>query len=269
MNKLTTSFCFTVILTFFASYGWAGTVKDQRLLPISVEEVKSAARKLPLSAYQHRTIISRADSSGLEKTAYDEYVRLRKQHPDSFHANLLCGVASKIYLDWATNPGTRKGKSYSRNEVKLVAGLQNTSRECLEKALATDPSSGIAHTEYGFFLFYRGNKQEEGMRLLVKGVGLAPNDPRTHRLLGDVLSLPGTKFYTPDKAQKELKKAIQLDLSYASPHWRLATLYTYLRRFEEASKELSAYVRLIPESSANSESVISLRAELQKHVKPL
>ncbi len=265
--RMPTSFLLALIFVTLSVSGFAGNAKDARRLPISPEEVKSAARNLPLSSPQHHVLISRAGTSGFQRLAYEEYLRLKKQHPNDFHANLLCGVAAKIYLDWLTHPDTRKGRPLSRSEIKLIFDVQNTARTCLKKALEINPTSGIAHTEYGYYLFYRDGKQDEGMRLLVKGASLDKSNPRTHRLLGDVLSQSGTKFYNLNKAQQELRKAIALDASYAAPHYSLATLYTYLRRFEEANRELSVYLSLVPESATSSEAVTSLRSELQKHLR--
>ncbi len=174
----------------------AKTIPDQRLIAISLFDLQSQVRRSPLNLTIHNRLISQAASSGLQKQAFSEYQKRYEKEPEKFEAALLCGLAADVYSDSITSPTSRNGKSFIASESRLLGQLYETTRNCFEKALKLNPTSGEAHSEYGYFLAFKADNKKKALPELVKGTALSKDNPRAHRLLGEALAMPNTAVYS-------------------------------------------------------------------------
>ena len=124
------------------------------------------------------------------------------------------------------------------------------------------------------------NPEENGLQMGRRAVALAPNDPLTHWRLGEVvhqklppdqvaqvvdeyekavsLSPNDYRFWMDlgpaleqsgefDRAEKALRRAVDLAPSYASPHWYLGNFLVRAGKYEEAFNELRLASDAAPE----------------------
>ncbi len=235
----------TVILglAFFClSYISASAHKltDERCMPISKLILVSSIRHTPLSSPAQDALVSRATSSGLYRTAYEEYANLLKNNPSSSRANYLLGtLAYDYYMIESMRNGLSAGDL-------LIIKLSHTMQKCLKKSVELDSKSARAKSMWGFYLWQFGHRFAEGMALLREAVKIAPEDPFVHMKLGDIYSNASGKDYDVSKAEQELDRAIDLDPQYIPPHFILQYLYLGLMRHEEAKREEKAWRELLP-----------------------
>jgi len=234
--------------------------KDPLRSIITIKEIKEIAQK-PWNSEEHRIAIARAAASGLQRDAYYAYASKTIRPASEFNARILRGLAAETYFESLVNPILNHGSSHI--PVPLTSKLLATAQENFEKAVEINPKSGIAHCEWGTYLFYYGQERIRGLEELRKGVELDPNQARCHLLLGNALSMPGFQQANFSEAERELRKAITLKPNYAIPHRSLATIYISQKRWKNAQDELNAFLSFASQKDADSDTV----ALLQKQIK--
>lgn len=230
------------ILLSMALSSLAVQTKDAATVPITEVQLRQLIQKTPLDSTEHSRLMARAQTSHLYKVAYEQYTLLWKAHPKDAHANLLRGVMAEEY--WL-------GSTYRSTHINLTAKEQgmlfDTAQTCLAQAVKLQPNLTGANTAYGLFLWnYRSDRQEDGLSLIKKAVALNPKGIRAHVALGEIYSNPYRKAYAPQKAEAELRRAIELDPTYSYAHYTLIHLYLTLHRYQDAQKELQVYSNLLP-----------------------
>lgn len=237
---------------------------DQRRTPITAQQLKARLGSIPLSSEEHGVLIARTGGTDASRIAYETYTRIWKAKSD-FHANLWRGVAAKVYAEHVLSPFDKNGpRTFNKQQLALSNTLWKVAGSSLKQAVTLDERSGLAHAEYGYFLFYRDSKIEAGVKHLEKGVLLAPKNPRTHRLLAGVYSNRATKFYNPNKAEDGYRVALKLDPNYAAARWGRMYLYESMKRYKDALDELSAYKSLVPPEVSQSYVVSMTESRLKR-----
>lgn len=225
----------------FAQASNGQSLKDKRLADISTVELTKLISATPLNSPIHQELLLRASHSHLMIVAYDQYSVLWQQHPNSADTNLWRGIAAEYLFSDSMYPELRK--TYSKVATDL---LLPTATTCLAKAVKVAPNSPTANREDGFFLWQYGNKLPEGLLLLRKALRLAPSDPRTHTMWGNVYANPDGKAYDLKKAIYELRVANSLDPSYAFPHELLSNIYARQNLTVMAMQEQMKFQQLMP-----------------------
>jgi Flp pilus assembly protein TadD len=233
---------------------------DQRLQPVKANELVRLIQETPISSKQHAVLISRASKSKLTAIAYQQYKIIQTRMQKNPDANLYLGKAAFEYWRYMDSPAQYAvyGHSNYPNTIFTVA------RTAFNRATELAPNSAMAKAELGFFLWQWGNSMDKGLAMLMKASILAPNDARVHVLVGDLYSNPSTSSYKPQKAEQEMKKAVELDPTYAYPHFLLAGLYIRLRQYQSAENELKSYFNLAPPSTIEEEWAKRLQSEIDE-----
>lgn len=218
---------------------------DTKLLPISKEDLIKRIQRTPIQSPEHSELISRAYVSHLAGEAYAQYTALWRKQPNNAFTNLRRGVAAAEYWQYATNP--------SVNELPLSSpqadSVEQSASSCLAKAVELAPKSALTSAQYGHFLFYKGY-MDKGVTLMKTATALDDKMPVVHELLGEVYSSPNPPYYSPKKAEDELRTAIRLAPSDSYPHWILARLYVMTNRYQQAQREMQAYLNMAPTTVA-------------------
>lgn len=152
-----------------------------------------------------------------------------------------------------------RGRYYLLNQFTSTKAL-NTAKSNFEEAIRKDPGfapaySGLAET-YVFLVYFHGVPREDGYRgakeALVKAVELDDNIGEIHDALG-VLSW---RFdWDWERADREFKRAIELQPSYSCAHEDRAEYLSFMGRNAEARSESAKSNAIDPgPSSAMSES---------------
>ena len=111
--------------------------------------------------------------------------------------------------------------SFAATETRL--GKLSESDSLLRKALRVDLNNGSAWLLLGMNALAQ-KRDEESVADLVQATYHDPNNPRTHNYLGIAAGRKGWS----DTSEQELRRAVELDPTYADANFNLAVLY--LRR---------------------------------------
>ena len=95
-----------------------------------------------------------------------------------------------------------------------------------------------------------------------EAVSLAPKYPVIHIKLGEAYSNATPGVYRPRRAEEELRLALELAPSTASPHFLLMRLYEQEKRYKEAERELLTYLALAPPQTAQEPWVKDYQARI-------
>ena len=124
-------------------------------------------------------------------------------------------------------------------------------REYFQQAIAADPNYALAHTGLADTLalmpYYGNFKPSEYMPLAKqsaqKALELDPNLAEAHASLGQILT---NYDYDFKGAQRELKRAIELDPKYPSAYQWLSEVYSYSGNNDQALAEMNRALELDP-----------------------
>ena len=124
-------------------------------------------------------------------------------------------------------------------------------REYFRQAIANDPNYALAHTGLADTLalmpYYGNFRPNEYMPLAKqsaqKALEIDPNLAEAHASLGQILFLHDYDF---KGAERELKRAIELDPKYPSAYQWLSESYTYLGNNDQALSEINKGLELDP-----------------------
>lgn len=210
-------------------------VRDPRFEPITRDQLVAAVRTTPSASGVNEVLIARASRWGVIAEAYHVYTAAWEQHRSEAYANLWRGYAAQSCFEAL---GVRR---IERGTLPSGADLLRVAEECLKRAAQSVPENPRAVGFYGFFLFQYGNRQKDGVALLIHAVHLGGRDPLIRDLLGDALSNRYGVVYQPRQAETELCAASQLDPQYAQPHYLLWMLYRDLGRRADADREKLAF----------------------------
>lgn len=124
-------------------------------------------------------------------------------------------------------------------------------REYFQQAIVADPNYALAHTGLADTLalmpYYGNFRPSEYMPLAKqaaqKALGIDPNLAEAHASLGQILT---NYDYDLKGAEKELKKAIELDLKYSSAYQWLSEVYLYWGEYDQALSEINKALEVDP-----------------------
>ncbi len=124
-------------------------------------------------------------------------------------------------------------------------------REYFQQAIAADPRYALAHTGLADTLalmpYYGNFRPSEYMPLAKqaaqKALGIDPNLAEAHASLGQILT---TYDYDFNGAERELKRAIELDPKYPSAYQWLSEVYLYLGKYDQALSEINKALEVDP-----------------------
>jgi len=104
--------------------------------------------------------------------------------------------------------------------LKIAMKNYSEAEHYLEKALAIDNNSGLAHYLLGRTLFLQ-DKLDEALSSLEQGIAHDPKNAKAHNCVGVISSRKG--WIT--RAEKAFTEAVQIDPDYGDAHFNLAVLY--------------------------------------------
>ncbi len=158
----------------------------------------------------------------------------------------------------------KAGKNYTENSEAYRLYLQGRyfwnkrsvpsfkdAIKCFEQSLALDPNYALAYSgladSYTLLAVYRGAEPKDSMprakEAALKALALDPDLAEAHASLGQVLQ---TYDYDFAGAEREYKRALELNPNYASAHQWYAELLTNVGRFDESSIEIERAIELDP-----------------------
>jgi Tfp pilus assembly protein PilF len=121
-----------------------------------------------------------------------------------------------------------------------------------QRALELDPNSAIVHFQYGDFLARMGRSSEAAAQK-DRAAELEPYQPFFAARVGSNPSSPD-----PEKALKQILKAIDLDRNYWFSHVMAASVYSQRKEYDKAIAEAQLSKKLSPDqtwSDANLSSI--------------
>ena len=221
--------------------------RDERMKPITAQELTQRIQITPLESRAHRILIARAYESHLLKTAYEQYTRLWRKKPEDAYTNFWRGSVSRSYWRYATSPQVKKLSLDSPLANELFKSMQ----DCLLKAVQKAPNSALTNSEYGYVLVIYGHEikgwsQYAGTKYLDKAAKIAPRDADVLTLSGDAYCTPYRETYNPVIGIRDLMLAAQIEPDYAIPHWVLARTYILTKAYKKAQEEIARFLMLTP-----------------------
>src|SRR5712692_1767910 len=116
----------------------------------------------------------------------------------------------------------------------------------LSRTIELDPKNWKAHIDHGSLLILGKDKdRHDALDEAQLVVSEQPNNTDAHVLLANVLAVLGK----PDKALKEMQKAIQLDSTKPQLYLNLAAKQTRAKQFEAAEESYKKAIQLDPKSA--------------------
>lgn len=116
----------------------------------------------------------------------------------------------------------------------------------LESALAIEPQM-IPALGYLATIYVEQGKYDEAVKTFEKALGYDEKNALLHYLIADTLLK--TQNSAPERAERELKRAIELDTNLALAHSVLGMLYVRQMRWEEARATLERAVEIAPQTA--------------------
>lgn len=130
--------------------------------------------------------------------------------------------------------------------AQLIKGDNVEAQQSFERSLELDPRSVPALAYLGTAYADRG-QYDEALKYYERAVAGGGNSPVPLYLAADaMLRLPDID---EPRVEKYLRRAVELDPSFASAHMALARLHVRADRWAEAAAEFEQVVRLLPQSA--------------------
>jgi Flp pilus assembly protein TadD len=104
--------------------------------------------------------------------------------------------------------------------VRFQQGKFDEALKALQQAVKLSPTDAFSYSNLGI-VYYQLNQFENAIDALNAAKALDPNDPKTHNYLGCACSQKGWS----EVAEKEFRKAIELDGNFGDAHFNLALVY--------------------------------------------
>ena len=121
-----------------------------------------------------------------------------------------------------------------------------------QRALELDPNSAIVHFQYGDFLGRMG-RSEESSAQKDRAAELEPDSPFFAARVGSIPSNPD-----PEKALKQILKAIDLDPNYWFSHVMAAAVYSQRKEYDKAIAEAQKAKTLSPDQTWSDTNLSSI-----------
>ncbi len=104
--------------------------------------------------------------------------------------------------------------------VRFQQGKYEEALKALQQAVKLSPTDAFSYSNLGI-VYYQLNQYENAIDALNSAKALDPNDAKTHNYLGCAESQKGWQ----EVAEKEFRKAIEIDDSFPDAHYNLAIVY--------------------------------------------
>jgi tetratricopeptide (TPR) repeat protein len=130
--------------------------------------------------------------------------------------------------------------------AELNDGKSDDAQKSFERSLELDPKAVPALAYLGFTYAERG-QYDEAIKFYERAISADANLAAPYYLTADVM-LKRTDFDQP-RVEKLLRRAIELDPSFASAHLALARLHARAGRLTDAASEFEQVIKLNPESA--------------------
>jgi tetratricopeptide (TPR) repeat protein len=180
------------------------------------EALLSLSLVAPKSALMYQAMAHEAARRGDTPSAIQEYREALKIDPK------LPGLHFELAEMLKSLPTTPETKAQAEAEY--------------EAALAQNPFDEKADLRLAVIAENSGD-QKQAYDLYSRAEELQPDDPEANSGLGKMLAAMGQ----PEKAEKVLEHAVQMDPTNAVIHYRLSTVYRRLGRTDDAKREVEQY----------------------------
>jgi Flp pilus assembly protein TadD len=104
--------------------------------------------------------------------------------------------------------------------VRFQQGKFDAALKALQQAVKLSPTDAFSYSNLGI-VYYQLGQYENAIDALNAAKALDPSDPKTHNYLGCACSQKGWS----EVAEKEFRKAIDLDANFGDAHFNLALVY--------------------------------------------
>jgi len=179
--------------------------------------------------------------------------------PASAEAYLLLGRVAQEQGDHALaerhlrhylklRPGDPEGV-WRLGAALLAEEKPQEAESLLKQALRKKPRLGAAHYNLGVLYSRRGGKDRQAKTHLEEATRLLPGNAKAYYELGSVL----VRLDDLGNAERDFRRALELDTGYIEAHYALGTLLHQTGRAEEASRVLAEYERLSSAALENRE----------------
>jgi serine/threonine protein kinase len=141
---------------------------------------------------------------------------------------------------------TGPGGAYIRSaQDRLNAGRLDEAYAFIQQAYVVEPNNSLVHKIFGQ-VFARRRQPDNAIQAYNRSLGLNPNDPETHKLVGDVYLFLRK---LPVQAIPAYTQSLRLNPSDLEAHQRLAACYDETNQLEPALREYQEALRLAPPGS--------------------
>lgn len=150
--------------------------------------------------------------------------------------NIFIRIASLLIILLAGVWGFFVVKWYIGNMLAEYFAASSNGAETARLAVSLAPNDPLTHWRLGDFIEKNLPPDQIGSAVVEyeKGVALSPNDYRFWMALGRALEQAGET----DRAERALRRAVELAPSYAYPHWYLGNLLLRRDSYDEGFVEL-------------------------------
>ena len=207
---------------------------------------------------------STADGKSANSPAYDLYLRGKIKNTIDRQSNetaiRLLEQATKADPNyapaWAELALAYNSKIYYFATDAEKEKLNEDAKVAVEKSLALDPNLAQAHRARGSVLWTEANHfpHELAIKAFQRALALDPNSAEAHQSLASIYGHIGLL----ERAESELRKALDIDPSYTSAQSRLGMNNLFRGRYEEALSILKTVPARNNPDMVNSEIAVAL-----------
>ena len=184
-------------------------VDDSKAVPYSAEELALFRERAPgIEPMKHSVKELPAGAAALVASAQRHFSKREFAEAEADYAKILTLDANNALA--LANLAT----------IELQQGKLDNAEKHLKAALAQSPDDAYNLSTLGFLKF-RQQKHDEALDSLSRAAKIDPNNPEIQNYLGVTLSHKGQRV----AAETALRKALQLDATYAPAHNNLAVIY--------------------------------------------
>ncbi len=256
--KTITSMLFLLLVLLTRSYA-APSVDgvDPRTHTVTKIQWQREAAKTAIESNKNALLLGQAANSKLAKLAFEHYGSIKARNPANAYAALYYGQAGVFYFEESLS---------SPKFVEKAGGINRIVNDNLAFAVNKLPKSAYAHLAYGYFLWQFYDQMDEGLALVRKARQLDPKAANIAAVLGLMYSNSGGNCYSLEQAERAYRTSVQLDPKRASTRIGFADVLVQRKKYDEAKKQIAAYLSLAPQRAAKGPVVIRIQAQIKQGI---